>query len=95
MYCTKNPNISKSIRKSIREEAVCTKTYFQLENIFENVGVKRPAVRKHAARHRPVRSDKDSIQKRTFKNLDEKVKGMRPFVRKHNFNLQTYSKAYM
>ena len=56
-FCAKKL-IKKSIRKSIRQEAICTKTYFQHENLFERKYIKRPAVRKHATRGTPVRKKK-------------------------------------
>ena len=51
----KRTNILKSIRKSISQEAICTKTCFQLANLYESILIRRPAVRKRAARRRPVR----------------------------------------
>ena len=46
---------SKSIRKSTSQDAICTKTCFNLQNLYESMFIRRSAVRKHAARHRPVR----------------------------------------
>ena len=59
----KRTNIPKSIRKSARQEAIYTKTLFQLANLLESIYIKRPAVRKHAARLTAVRKHKYSIRK--------------------------------
>ena len=81
----KHPNISKSIRKGTREEAVCTKTKFQLENLFESIEVKRPAVRKHAMRHRHVQ----------FKNIFyTKTYSHDVCCRQTHKYLKTYTKKY-
>ena len=80
--------------KYIWEEAVRSKAQFQLVILFEIAHIKRPAVRKHAARHRPVRNTNilyENVQ--TFTNLRQKVQGKRAFVRKQNFNVKIYSKA--
>ena len=64
----KRTNISKSSRKSTSQEAICTERLLQLANLFESIHlvyIKRPAVRKYATCHRPVRKHKCSIRKRT------------------------------
>ena len=45
----------KSIRKSISQEAISTKTCFHPANLYERIFIRRPAVRKHATRHRSIR----------------------------------------
>lgn len=48
-----NVRISKnlrSIRKSINQAAICTKTLFQLANLLESIYIKKPGLLKHATR---------------------------------------------
>ena len=61
----KRTNIYNSKRKSVSQGSISKNLFGKLANLFESSYIKRPAVRKHAARHRPVRNDKDSIRKST------------------------------
>ena len=85
------------------QEAICTKTAFELVNLFGNVHVNIPTVRNHAIRQRPdiiyfTRKrviTMPSVRKRThFFNLCGNVLVKRPFLRKPVSNLPIYTKAY-
>ena len=65
VFCMKTHQIYNSKRKSVSQGSISKNLFGKLANLFESSYIKRPAVRKHAARHRPVRNDKDSIRKST------------------------------
>ena len=73
----KRTNIYKSIRKSISQKTISAKLYFYLKTYSISciyIYIKRPAVRKHEARHRLFKTTNIGNKNvETSKTLDEKV----------------------
>ena len=63
-FCTKTYKHFKIYTKKFKSRGHLYENIIPLVSLFKSIYPKRPAVRKHATRHRPVRKHKYSIRKR-------------------------------